>query len=61
MPSPVPNPVGEADESAEQPRPRPAIVDPRANLVEPVSTGLDLAGYPGQRPPQHLLYVVALR
>jgi hypothetical protein len=56
----VPDPVDEADEDAEQPRPRRAVADPRANLVESVGTGLDLAGRAGQGPPQFLFQTVVL-
>jgi len=50
----VPNPFDEADEDAEQPGARRPVVDPRANLVEPVGIGLDFTGRPGQSPPQRL-------
>jgi hypothetical protein len=56
----VPDPVDEAGEDAEQPGPRRAVADPRANLVESVSAGLDLTGSVGQGPPQRLFKVVIL-
>lgn len=60
-PGPVPDPADEAGEDAEQPGPRRAVADPRANLVESVRTGLDLAGRAGQGPPQRLFKAVVLR
>jgi hypothetical protein len=50
----VPNPVDEAGEDAEQPGPRRAVADPRADLVESASSGLDFTGRLGQGPPQRL-------
>jgi hypothetical protein len=35
-------------------------VDPRVDLVEPVTTGLDLAGRFGQGPPKRLFKAVVL-
>jgi hypothetical protein len=56
----VPDPIDEADEDAEQPGPRRAVADPRANLVESVGTGLELTGRVGQGPPQRLFKAVVL-
>ena len=41
-PGPVTDPIDDAGKDADQPRPRRAVADTRANLVQPVSTGLDL-------------------
>jgi hypothetical protein len=56
----VPDPIDEADEDAEQPRPRWAVADPRADLVEPVGSGIELTGRVGQGPPQRLFKTVVL-
>jgi hypothetical protein len=56
----VPDPIEDAEGSAEQPGPRPTVADPRADLVEPVRTGLDLVGSGGQGPSQRPFQVVAL-
>jgi hypothetical protein len=54
------DPIDDAEEDAEKPGPRRAVADTRANLVEPVSTGLDLVGRCGQGPSQCLFPIVAL-
>ena len=56
----MPDPTEDADDSAEQPGPRPTAADPRADLVEPVRTGLDLVGSGGQGPSQRLFQSVVL-
>lgn len=56
----MPDPIEKAEEDAEQPGPRRAVADPRANLVESVGTGLELTGYVGQGPPQRLFKTVVL-
>jgi hypothetical protein len=56
----VKDPIDDAEEDADQPGPRRAVADTRANLVEPVSTGLDLVGRCGQGPSQRLFQIVAL-
>jgi hypothetical protein len=56
----VPDPVDEAGEDAEQPGPRRTVADARANLLEPVAAGLDLAGRVGQGPAQRLFQAVVL-
>jgi hypothetical protein len=57
-PRPVPDPFDDPEDDAEQPGPRRAVADARADLVEPVSTGLDPAGRFGQGPPQRLFKAV---
>jgi hypothetical protein len=54
----VPDPIDEAGEDAEQPGPRWAVADPRANLVESVGSGFKLTGRVGQGPPQRLFKAV---
>ena len=56
----MPDPADEAGEDAEQPGPRWAVADPRANLVESVATWLDFAGRVGQGPPQRLFQAAVL-
>jgi hypothetical protein len=56
----VTDPIDDAEEDADQPGPRRAVADTRANLVEPVSTGLDLVGRGRQGSSQRLFQIVAL-
>jgi hypothetical protein len=51
----VPDPTEDAEDNAEQPGPRPTVADPRADLLEPVRTGLDFVGGGRQGPSQRLL------
>jgi hypothetical protein len=54
----VADPIDDAGKDAEQPGPRLAAADPRADLIESVSTRLDLAGRRGQGPSQRHFQVV---
>jgi len=56
----VPDPIDEAEEDAEQPGPRRAAADPRADLVEPVGSRIEPAGRVGQGPPQRLFKTVVI-
>jgi hypothetical protein len=57
----VPDLVDEGGEDAEQPGPRRAVADPRANLVESAGAGLDFTGRVGQGSPQRLFKTVVPR
>jgi hypothetical protein len=48
------NPIDDAEEDAEQPGPRRTVVDPLADLVEPVNVRLNPVGRRGQGSPQRL-------
>src|SRR5215471_5484069 len=52
-PDPVPGAADDAEQDADQPRPRRALRGPFADPRKPVISGLDLAHRGGQLPPQH--------